>query len=96
LKLQRFLKARCARLVFRNEAERWLADIGDPEGHGIRFDGVTLPPARPIDFNRDEMGGTVLVDKRSSSGFRANPVKARAWKRAHIAPKQSPNTKPSK
>jgi hypothetical protein len=94
LKIQRLLKARCVRLVFRNEAERWVADIGDAEGHGIRFDGATLPPARLVNINRDEMGSTVLIDKRSSRNIKANPVKLREWQRAHTNSKQSPRTKP--
>jgi hypothetical protein len=49
-------------LEFRNGAERWDADVGEAEGHGIRFDGAKLPPENLIDINRDEMGGDVLVD----------------------------------
>ena len=77
-KLQKLMNARCLRLLFRKEAQRWVADAGDPEGHGVRFDGATLPPVDLVDMNRDEMGGTVLADKRTSKSIRANPVQQEA------------------
>lgn len=84
-KAWQFMEARCVLLVFRNGAERWISDVANAEGQGIRFDGAKLPAAHLVEINRDEMGH-VLVDKRVNRNIRANPIKAQAWKREHGQP----------
>jgi hypothetical protein len=85
MKLQKFMKARCARLLFANGAQRWVVNTDDDQGRGIRFDGATLPPSSLIDENRDAMGGTVLVDKRTPVSIHANPIKKDAWRKARAS-----------
>ena len=71
------------RLVFRNEAERWLVGDGAQEAYGVRFDGAALPEASRIVVNRDEMGGKLILDAATDSSLRGAPVemKERSKKR---------------
>jgi DNA invertase Pin-like site-specific DNA recombinase len=76
-------KSRCVRLLFRNDAERWLIGDGAHEAYGIRLDGVTLPEPSRIVVNRDEMGGKLILDAATDSSVRGAPVsvKERSRKR---------------
>ncbi|HYG33744.1 MAG TPA: recombinase family protein, partial [Clostridia bacterium] len=79
-KLANLKAARCVRLVFRNDAERWIIDQGDSEGFGVRFDGAAPPPQRLAEIVNDELGGKRLLDQRANT--KLTPVRLNRWKAA--------------
>jgi DNA invertase Pin-like site-specific DNA recombinase len=79
-KFQKLAQARCVRIAFRNEAERWILDSGDETKKAIRFDGTALPNVKRLITNRDPMGGSQLLDVTRDSSVRSNPVKREEWK----------------
>ena len=82
-KLVSLKTARCVRLVFRNDAERWVIDRGDGEGFGVRFDGATPPPLRVAEMVNDELGGKRLLDMRENT--KLAPIKFNDWKATRAA-----------
>ncbi|MDR3409990.1 MAG: recombinase family protein [Formivibrio sp.] len=75
MRLETMLHSRCIRIIFANQAERWLIDRG--EGKRIqRFDGQ-LPNSAEV--AREKMAdGEVLVDPKQAPHLK--PVKSDEWK----------------
>ena len=66
LDLKSMLTARCVRILFRNQVERWVVDDGGKAGYGVRFDGAKPPAPRMAILEPDDLGGKHLVDLRNS------------------------------
>jgi DNA invertase Pin-like site-specific DNA recombinase len=75
VKTKTLLNARCVRVEFQNETERWIIELSHREIYGIRFDGATLPQLHRLEITRDEMGGVAIGDKEANSSIRGNPAK---------------------
>jgi hypothetical protein len=75
------LNARCVRVEFQNETERWIIELNHREIYGIRFDGAALPQLHRLEITRDEMGGVAIGDKAADSSIRGNPVKREQYKK---------------
>ena len=66
LDLKSMLTARCVRILFRNQVERWVVDDGGEADYGVRFDGAKPPAPRMAILEPDDLGGKHLVDLRKS------------------------------
>ena len=86
---RRLSETRCVRLVFRNDAERWIIDSGEGSAWGVQFDGSALPPH--VEMVRDR-GGKMLLDM--TTNVKLPPVKANELKARQQAASAPPTDNP--
>jgi hypothetical protein len=82
---QKLNGARCLRVQFQNESERWIIELSEREIYGVRFDGAKLPQLHRLEITRDEMGGMKIGDMAANKYIRSNPVKRDEYEKSEQA-----------